>query len=179
MDEGEDPAEAALREFMEEIGRRATSFAREILQRGGKRVHAYPVEGDIDVGTIASNTFEIEWPPKSGRAGVFRPFRKSIVWDGSIGWPRVRKLSRASDCFSIGSWIVEKTCDHTVLYELSALSPEAVNALVGRDVIFKVGERAIRFTTERIPDVILAAELLFPCNHGLRHLIFPRKNRQG
>ena len=53
--------------------------------------------------------------------------------------------------------------------ELSVLTPEAVNALVGRDVTFKLGERALPFTAERLPDVVLAAELLFPCDHGLRH----------
>ena len=74
IDEGEDPAEAALREFMEEIGSVPEGPLRslgEIRQRGGKRVHAFAVEGDIDAGAIASNTFEIEWPPKSGRLQTF------------------------------------------------------------------------------------------------------------
>jgi predicted NUDIX family NTP pyrophosphohydrolase len=74
MDEGEDPAEAALREFMEEIGSAPEGplcSLGEIRQRGGKRVYAFAVEGDIDAGTIASNTFEIEWPPKSGRLQTF------------------------------------------------------------------------------------------------------------
>jgi predicted NUDIX family NTP pyrophosphohydrolase len=59
----------ALREFMEEIGSAPDGPLRslgEIRQRGGKRVHAFAIEGDIDAGAIASNTFEIEWPPKSG-----------------------------------------------------------------------------------------------------------------
>lgn len=70
MDDGEDPAEAALREFIEEIGSAPDGplcSLGEIRQRGGKRVYAFAVAGDIDVGTIASNTFEIEWPPRSGR----------------------------------------------------------------------------------------------------------------
>jgi predicted NUDIX family NTP pyrophosphohydrolase len=74
MDEDEDPAEAALREFLEEIGSAPEGPLRslgEIRQRGGKRVHAFAVEGDIDAGAIASNTFEIEWPPKSGRLQTF------------------------------------------------------------------------------------------------------------
>src|ERR1700723_1353709 len=73
MDEGEDPADAALREFMEEIGSAPDGPLRslgEIRQRG-KRVHAFAVEGHIDAGAIASNTFEIEWPPKSGRLQTF------------------------------------------------------------------------------------------------------------
>jgi predicted NUDIX family NTP pyrophosphohydrolase len=74
MDEGEDPAEAASREFMEEIGSAPEGplcSLGEIRQRGGKRVYAFAVEGDIDAGSIASNTFEIEWPPKSGRLQTF------------------------------------------------------------------------------------------------------------
>jgi predicted NUDIX family NTP pyrophosphohydrolase len=43
----------------------------EIRQRGGKRVHAFVVEGEIDVGAVASNTFEMEWPPRSGRLQTF------------------------------------------------------------------------------------------------------------
>jgi predicted NUDIX family NTP pyrophosphohydrolase len=74
MDEGEDPAEAAVREFMEEIGSAPEGplcWLGEIRQRGGKRVYAFAVEGDIDAGTIASNTFEMEWPPESGRLQTF------------------------------------------------------------------------------------------------------------
>jgi predicted NUDIX family NTP pyrophosphohydrolase len=43
----------------------------EVCQPGGKRVHALAVKGDLDVQTVASNTFEIEWPPKSGRLQTF------------------------------------------------------------------------------------------------------------
>jgi predicted NUDIX family NTP pyrophosphohydrolase len=74
IDEGEDLADAALREFMEEIGDAPDGPLRslgEIRQRGGKRVHAFAIEGDIDAGAIASNMFEIEWPPKSGRLQTF------------------------------------------------------------------------------------------------------------
>jgi predicted NUDIX family NTP pyrophosphohydrolase len=61
IDEGEDRADAALREFMEEIGDAPDGPLRslgEIRQRGGKRVHAFAIEGDIDAGAIASNMFE-------------------------------------------------------------------------------------------------------------------------
>ena len=43
----------------------------DIRQRGGKRVIAFAVEGDVDVQTIRSNTFEIEWPPKGGQMQSF------------------------------------------------------------------------------------------------------------
>jgi predicted NUDIX family NTP pyrophosphohydrolase len=84
MDEGEDPAEAALREFMEELGSAPAEPLRplgEIRQRGGKRVHAFTVEGDIDVGAIASNTFDMEWPPKSGRLQTFPEIDRAEWFD--------------------------------------------------------------------------------------------------
>jgi predicted NUDIX family NTP pyrophosphohydrolase len=70
MDAGEDAGDAARREFMEELGSAPVGPLQplgEIRQRGGKRVHAFAVNGDLDVQTVASNTFEMESPPKSGR----------------------------------------------------------------------------------------------------------------
>ena len=60
----------ASREFTEETGAALTRPLEplgEIRQRGGKRVIAFAVEGDVNVQTIKSNSFEIEWPPKSGK----------------------------------------------------------------------------------------------------------------
>jgi predicted NUDIX family NTP pyrophosphohydrolase len=74
IDPGEKPEDVARREFFEELGSAAPGPLRslgEIRQRGGKRVHAFAAEGDVDIGTIKSNTFEIEWPPKSGRLQTF------------------------------------------------------------------------------------------------------------
>ncbi len=68
--EGEDPLEAARREFKEETGFRPEGEFREfepVRQRSGKVVHAWAVEGDCDPTAIRSNTFEMEWPPRSGR----------------------------------------------------------------------------------------------------------------
>jgi predicted NUDIX family NTP pyrophosphohydrolase len=72
--EGEDPRAAAIREFEEETGvRQAGEFLSlgEIVQPSRKLVAAYAVEGDVDVGALTSNTFEIEWPPKSGKRASF------------------------------------------------------------------------------------------------------------
>ena len=72
--EGEDAAAAARREFREELG---CDVAGELLelgsirQKNGKDVHAWAVEGDFDCAAIRSNTFRIEWPPKSGRQQEF------------------------------------------------------------------------------------------------------------
>lgn len=70
-DVGENPEAAARREFEEELGvpppKSAPRLLGEIVQAGGKRVVAFAVEGDLDVSTIESNGFEMEWPPRSGR----------------------------------------------------------------------------------------------------------------
>ena len=72
--EGEDAGVAARWEFMEDTGVALSGSLDplgEISQRGGKRVIAFAVEGNVDVQSIRSNTFEIEWPPKSGRMQNF------------------------------------------------------------------------------------------------------------
>jgi predicted NUDIX family NTP pyrophosphohydrolase len=43
----------------------------EVVQAGGKRVSAWAIEGDFDPATLVSNTFELEWPPRSGRTAQF------------------------------------------------------------------------------------------------------------
>ena len=64
----------ARREFAEELGVAAEGALQplgEVRQRGGKRVEAFALEGDLDVDRIHSNRFEIEWPPRSGRRQSF------------------------------------------------------------------------------------------------------------
>ena len=72
---GEDPLAAALREFREETGSDAPAgpylALGEIRQRGGKVVTAWAARGDLDPATSVSNTFEMEWPPRSGRIESF------------------------------------------------------------------------------------------------------------
>jgi predicted NUDIX family NTP pyrophosphohydrolase len=70
----EDPLMAARREFFEETGVAIEGDLRAlepIQQSGGKLVHTWAVEGDLDPTTIVSNTFAIEWPPRSGRLQSF------------------------------------------------------------------------------------------------------------
>ena len=73
-DEGEDLRAVAKREFAEEVGEVPPGGLidlGEVTQGGGKRVHAFALEGDFDVSRLQSNTFELEWPPKSGRKQSF------------------------------------------------------------------------------------------------------------
>lgn len=70
VEPGERAAEAALREFEEETGTRLRSVPFElatIRQAGGKLVHAFATEGDLDSAAIRSTDFELEWPPGSER----------------------------------------------------------------------------------------------------------------
>jgi predicted NUDIX family NTP pyrophosphohydrolase len=71
---GEDPLAAAQRELAEETGTRPRGEFRplgDVVQAGGKRVSAWAVEGDFDPAALVSNTFETEWPPRSGRKRSF------------------------------------------------------------------------------------------------------------
>jgi predicted NUDIX family NTP pyrophosphohydrolase len=76
LEAGEDVLECAKREFQEELGITPTGTFRPLTpvkQKGGKVVHAWAFEGDCDPGAIAarSNTFTMEWPPRSGRQREF------------------------------------------------------------------------------------------------------------
>ncbi len=74
IDPNEDELDAAKREFMEETGYlpRGNFIAlNPIQQKGGKIVKCWAIEGDIDPAVLVSNTFEMEWPPKSGKIQTY------------------------------------------------------------------------------------------------------------
>lgn len=69
-DENEDPLKAAIREFEEETGTKVDGdfiSLGSVKMKSGKLIEAWGMEGDIDPATIKSNTFPLEWPPKSGK----------------------------------------------------------------------------------------------------------------
>lgn len=72
---GEDPLATARREFEEETGLPSPPGAAmplgDAVQAGGKVVTAFAVEGDLDPTAVRSNTFRMEWPPRSGRTAEF------------------------------------------------------------------------------------------------------------
>ena len=95
IDTAEDPEQAARREFAEELGTSA-SIGRlqalgEVRQRGGKRVIAFAGEGHFDPAALASNTFDIEWPPRSGRRQNFPEVDRAEWFD--IEFARTKILS--------------------------------------------------------------------------------------
>jgi len=74
LDEGEDALDAAKREFEEETGCRPEGPffpLSPIKQKGGKTVLSWAAQDDCDADAIRSNTFTMEWPPKSGRMQEF------------------------------------------------------------------------------------------------------------
>ena len=82
FDRREDPLQAARREFHEETGCSVDgSFIAlgPVRQAGGKMVHAWAVEGDCEAESIRSNSFTIEWPPRSGQ-------RKDFLEVDRAGW---------------------------------------------------------------------------------------------
>ena len=71
----EDPLAAARREFAEELGSAAPDVDYAALGEtklsGGKVIQVWAGEADLDPATVVSNTFELEWPPRSGRTQAF------------------------------------------------------------------------------------------------------------
>lgn len=82
IDEGEDELSAAKREFEEETGCRPEGRflpLSPVKQKSGKIVLSWAVEGNCDAGSLRSNTFSLEWPPKSGRVQEF-PEADRAAW---------------------------------------------------------------------------------------------------
>jgi predicted NUDIX family NTP pyrophosphohydrolase len=85
VEAGETALQAALREFEEETGLTvAGDFRplRTIRQAGGKQVECWAVEADLDITGFKPGTFEMEWPPRSGRRTSF-PEIDQIGWFGA------------------------------------------------------------------------------------------------
>jgi predicted NUDIX family NTP pyrophosphohydrolase len=85
-DPGEALTDAARREFSEETGQDPGDgpllALGSIVQKGGKVVHAWAIEGDLDPGSASSETFEMTWPPGSGRLQSF-PEIDRVGWFGA------------------------------------------------------------------------------------------------
>jgi predicted NUDIX family NTP pyrophosphohydrolase len=83
-DDAEDPEACARREFLEELGVEPPSHLTDlgtVRQKNRKEVRAFYGEGDLNVDGIVSNTFEMEWPPKSGRTQSFPEIDRAEWFD--------------------------------------------------------------------------------------------------
>lgn len=95
---GEVPLDVARREFEEEFGvpvpdGEVVSLG-EIRQAGGKHVVAWAVAGDLDADAVVSNTFEIEWPPRSGRLQEFPEIDRAAWFDLEIARAKIITAQR-------------------------------------------------------------------------------------
>jgi len=96
IDDHEEPLSAAIREFREEIGIDLDPVSKlmdlgSIRQKGGKVVHAWAVEGDLPVGhCLKSNTFQMEWPPKSGKLQSFPEIDRTEFFDIDIARKKIK-----------------------------------------------------------------------------------------
>ena len=99
FEDGDDPLETAKREFLEETGSPVSGPFAPLSprkQKSGKLVHAWAVEGDLEASTIVSNTFSMEWPPRSGKQQEFpevdrgewftMPAAREKLQEGQIGF---------------------------------------------------------------------------------------------
>ncbi|MDB5149186.1 MAG: hypothetical protein JWQ57_3206 [Mucilaginibacter sp.] len=94
----EDALTAAKREFQEETGHEITGnfiALSPIKQKGGKTVMAWAVEGNIDPDNIKSNTFEIEWPPRSGKKQFFDEIDRGEWFDIAIAKTKINPAQSA------------------------------------------------------------------------------------
>jgi predicted NUDIX family NTP pyrophosphohydrolase len=111
LEAGEEPLAAARREFAEETGlepREPFVELGSIRQKGGKIVHAWGFEGDCDPARIESDTFVLEWPPRSGKKQRFPEIDEARFftvaeareWILPAQAPLVEELARRVDSYS-------------------------------------------------------------------------------
>jgi predicted NUDIX family NTP pyrophosphohydrolase len=97
VDPGEDILVAARREFAEEtnlVAKGALIALAPVNQKSGKTTHAWAFEADLDLASFASNTFEIEWPPKSGRRRNFPEIDRIAYFALSIATTKILAYQR-------------------------------------------------------------------------------------
>lgn len=90
--EDEDALTAAIREFEEETGKKLSGNflpLTPIVQKAGKEVNAWAIKGDIDPNNISSNSFKMEWPPKSGTWKSYPEVDKADWFDATTAKEKI------------------------------------------------------------------------------------------
>jgi predicted NUDIX family NTP pyrophosphohydrolase len=94
IDPGEEPLAAARREVEEETGLVVEGQLRPLApvrQPGGKVVHAFAIEAEADPAKVRSNTFEMEWPPRSGRTQAFPEIDRAAWFPLDLAREKIHK----------------------------------------------------------------------------------------
>jgi predicted NUDIX family NTP pyrophosphohydrolase len=94
VDEGEEPLDAAKREFREETGGSPDGAAialDPLRQPSGKILHAWAMRGEFDLAKLISNTFSMEWPPGSGRQQEFPEVDRAAWFSMEDAWRKILK----------------------------------------------------------------------------------------
>jgi predicted NUDIX family NTP pyrophosphohydrolase len=97
VEDGEAGWAAAAREFQEELGQPIAGDPVALAPcrtRSGKAIHAWLVEADLDVSTVTSNDFELEWPPRSGRMQRFPEVDCAAYFDAETAAVKIHKGQR-------------------------------------------------------------------------------------
>lgn len=97
IDPDEDPLAAARREFREETGFDLDGDFHDLgtfKLSGGKKLHVFALEGDCDPAGLQSNSFELEWPPRSGRTQSFPEIDHGAWFDQDAALKRITKGQR-------------------------------------------------------------------------------------
>ncbi len=97
VEEGEDPLQAAKREFKEEIGFKVDGDfidLGEVKQSGGKKVHVWALEKDFEVKEVKSNTFTMEWPKGSGIIKEFPEIDKARWFSINEAYRKILKSQK-------------------------------------------------------------------------------------
>ena len=100
IETGEKAADVARREFREELGHEPPPHTElgslgTVRQAGGKLVHAWAAAGDYDAGALNSMTFEMEWPPRSGRKATFPEVDRAAWFDLQTARRKILDAQRA------------------------------------------------------------------------------------
>jgi predicted NUDIX family NTP pyrophosphohydrolase len=93
LEEGEEPLDAARREFREELGHEPPDgeplALGTVTNKSGKLIYAWALQGDLDVATVTSSTFSLEWPPRSGKVREFPEVDRAAFYTLSDAEPKV------------------------------------------------------------------------------------------
>lgn len=104
--DGENPLDAAQREFAEEIGIKPHGDfiqLKHIIQKGGKKVFCWALEMDCDSSKIVSNTFEIEWPPHSAKMKSFPEIDRAdwFVYEEAIKFINEKQIALLDELITL------------------------------------------------------------------------------